>query len=40
VQFELDSTYATGEYKIIFNIQDPGTEQTAASSVSFQLNKE
>ncbi|RPI69484.1 MAG: hypothetical protein EHM47_13450 [Ignavibacteriales bacterium] len=39
-QFELDSTYSIGEYKIIFNIKDPGTELTATSAVSFSLSDE
>jgi hypothetical protein len=36
-QFDLDSTYKNGEYKIIFNIKDQNTEQKATSSASFKL---
>lgn len=39
-QFELDSTYTRGEYKIIFNIIDPGTELTTTTSVNFKLSRE
>jgi hypothetical protein len=39
-QFELDSTYAEGEYKILFRLRDPATEQTAVSSVSLQIENE
>jgi len=40
IQFELDSTYAEGEYKIVFNLKDPATEQTAKSMSAFRLSKE
>jgi hypothetical protein len=40
VQFELDSTYTPGEYKIIFNIKDTKTEQSALSEASFILGDE
>jgi len=40
VQFELDSTYTPGEYKIIFNIKDTKTEQAAISEASFKLGDE
>jgi hypothetical protein len=37
VQFELDSTYAVGEYVIIFNIKDAAAEQGATSTATFEL---
>jgi len=39
-QFELDSTYAEGEYKVIFNIKDAATDQTTISMSAFRLSKE
>lgn len=39
-QFDLDSTYAEGNYKIIFNVKDANTEQTAVSSAEFALENE
>jgi hypothetical protein len=36
-QFDLDSTYKNGEYKIIFNVKDQNTDQKASSSTSFKL---
>ena len=38
-QFELDSTYATGNYTIIFNIKDAASGQTVESSAAFKLTK-
>ncbi|OGU77582.1 MAG: hypothetical protein A2V93_05595 [Ignavibacteria bacterium RBG_16_34_14] len=38
-QFNLDSTYIEGEYKVIFNIKDAASEQTATSTATFQLMK-
>jgi hypothetical protein len=40
VQFDLDSTYQDGDYKIIYHIKDAGTNQTASASASFKLQKE
>jgi hypothetical protein len=40
VQFDLDSTYADGEYKVIFNIKDAETGNTGSASASFKLEKE
>ena len=37
VQFELDSTYAAGEYTIIFNVKDAATEETTNSKATIQL---
>lgn len=39
-QFELDSTYTTGEYTIIFNIKDVLSGSTAASLATFKLENE
>jgi hypothetical protein len=39
-QFELDSTYAEGKYKIIFNIKDVATNNTVETSAEFSLSKE
>jgi hypothetical protein len=39
-QFELDSTYTEGDYKLIFNIKDANTGDSAAASVSFKLSNE
>jgi len=39
-QFELDSTYAEGNYKVIFNVKDANTQQTAKSSAEFVLEEE
>jgi hypothetical protein len=39
-QFDLDSTYADGNYKLIFNIRDAETGKTASASASFDLKKE
>jgi len=39
-QFELDSTYAEGNYKVIFNVKDMNTEQTTKSSAEFVLENE
>ena len=40
VQFDLDSTYKDGEYKVIFNIKDAETGDTASASTSFKIQKE
>lgn len=39
-QFDLDSTYAEGNYKVIFNVKDMNTEQTAKTSAEFVLENE
>jgi len=39
-QFDLDSTYAEGNYKVIFNVKDMNTQQTAISSAEFVLENE
>lgn len=38
-QFELDSTYAKGDYTIIFNIKDVSSGQMAKSSATFGLDR-
>ncbi len=40
IQFDLDSTYRDGEYKVIFNIKDAETGKTASASATFKLQKE
>ncbi len=40
IQFDLDSTYSDGDYKIIFNIKDAETGQTASASAPFSLKKD
>lgn len=40
VQFDLDSTYADGDYKLIFNVKDAETGRTASASASFNLKKD
>ena len=37
VQFDLDSTYTEGTYRIIFNLEDNFSNGTATSSVDFNL---
>lgn len=39
-QFDLDSTYAEGTYKIIFNVKDINTQQTAKSAAEFIIENE
>lgn len=39
-QFELDSTYTEGTYKVIFNVKDAYTQQTAVSSAEFVIEEE
>jgi len=39
-QFELDSTYIEGNYKVIFNVKDINTQQIARSSAEFVLEEE
>ncbi len=39
-QFDLDSTYAEGNYRVIFNVKDMNTQQTATSSAEFVLEDE
>ena len=39
-QFELDSTYIEGNYKVFFNVKDMNTQQTARSSAEFVLEEE
>ncbi len=36
-QFDLDSTYTKGKYKLIFHLKDANSGQTASSSASFTL---
>lgn len=40
IQFDLDSTYAEGNYKVIFNVKDVNTQQTAKSSAEFVIENE
>jgi len=40
VQFDLDSTYADGDYKLIFNVKDAETGKEASASASFNLKKD
>jgi hypothetical protein len=40
VQFDLDSTYADGDYNLIFNVKDAETGKTASASASFNLKKD
>ncbi len=39
IQFNLDSTYALGKYKLIFEIKDVNSDGKASSSASFDLSK-
>jgi hypothetical protein len=39
-QFELDSTYAEGNYKVIFNVKDMNTQQSTTSLAEFILEEE
>ena len=39
-QFDLDSTYAFGNYKVVFKIKDVLSNQTATSTASFKLSKD
>lgn len=39
-QFDLDSTFVKGNYKVIFNVKDMNTEQTAMTSTEFSLDNE
>lgn len=39
-QFELDSTYIEGNYKVIFNVKDINNQKTARSSAEFVLEEE
>jgi hypothetical protein len=40
IQFDLDSTYSDGDYKVIFNIKDAETGQSASASAPFSLKKD
>lgn len=40
IQFDLDSTYQNGDYKIIFNIKDAETGKSASASAAFKLQEE
>ena len=40
IQFDLDTTYNYGDYKVIFNIKDVETGKTASTSATFKLQKE
>jgi len=37
VQFELDSTYTVGKYKLLFTIQDNFSEKSTEASIEFDL---
>ncbi len=37
IQFELDSTYTLGKYKLLFNIRDNYSEKTTEAFVEFDL---
>lgn len=39
-QFEIDSSYAEGTYKVIFNVKDANSQQTAQSSAEFLIERE
>ena len=39
-QFDLDSTYSYGTYKLIWNLKDVPTNDTASSSANFKLSTE
>ena len=39
-QFDLDSTYAFGNYKVVFKIKDVLSNQTATSTASFKLSND
>lgn len=39
-QFELDSTYAAGNYKLLVNVKDIVSGKEAASSAQFELRKD
>jgi hypothetical protein len=39
-QFDLDSTYTIGDYKVVFKIKDVLSNQTATSTASFKLSKD
>lgn len=36
-QFDLDTTYLPGNYKVVFNIKDVNTQQTTTSTAGFKL---
>ncbi len=40
VQFELDSTYSAGKYKIIFNIEDLNSKQIITAQKEFELGED
>ena len=40
VQFDIDSTYSDGDYKLIFNIKDAETGKSASASASFNIKKD
>ncbi len=37
IQFDLDSTFAKGNYKLIFNVKDVLSDRTAATSAGFTV---
>ncbi len=39
-QFDLDSTYAIGDYKVVFRVKDVLSNQTATSTATFKLSKD
>ncbi|HEY6907316.1 MAG TPA: hypothetical protein VI230_07580 [Ignavibacteriaceae bacterium] len=40
IQFDLDSTYADGDYKLIFRVKDAETGNMASASAPFNLKKD
>lgn len=40
IQFDLDSTYSDGDYKLIFKVKDAETGKMASASASFNLKKD
>ena len=39
-QFDLDSTYSYGTYKLLWNVKDVATNDTASASTNFKLSSE
>jgi hypothetical protein len=40
IQFDLDSTYAYGDYKLLFHVKDAETGKTASASAPFNLKRD
>jgi len=40
IQFELDSTFVKGKYKLVINIKDNNSAQTVAAEKEFDLGEE